>query len=218
MRTHDSPQSATTAPSGITVLLGSDRGACATALVRMLERDGCSVETASSQDELLAIASRPFDAIFLDLEARDLDALALLRQLRSPAAGVQCPVVLIGVADEPEHVVQRGLDLGAAAYVLKDRLPDTASMAQVFESVGIRYADGPSRPPPPDSCPHSSHATFHECAAFMPINALMHRGQGLERVSCSHLRSGTAQAWRLYPRCAIGDATARAKYARDQGS
>lgn len=218
MRRHDSPQSATQVPAGITVLVGSDAGAFATSLARMLESDGCSVEQASSRDELLAIARGPFDAMFLDLETPEIDALTVLRDLRSPALAVQCPVILMASADEPEHVVQRGLDLGAAAFIVKGRVADGFSIASVFATIGITYGKRPPRPPLRDSCPHSGLATFHECAAFMPVNALMHRGSGLERVSCSHLRSGIAERWQLYPRCAIGDATARAKYARDQAS
>jgi CheY-like chemotaxis protein len=194
------------------VLLGSDAGDFAASLAGRLELDGCSVVRAFSRDDLVAMAERPFDAIFLDLDAPEVDALAVLGELKTPRSQLHCPIVLIASGHEPEHVLQRGLDLGAAGFVVKDRMPDDLSMATVFESAGITYRDRPPSPPMRDACPHSAMATFHECAAFMAIHARM------ERVSCSHLRIGTAETWRLYPRCAIGDATARAKYARDQVS
>ena len=34
--------------------------------------------------------------------------------------------------------------------------------------------------------------------------------------TCSHLRVGTSDTWRLYPRCAIGDQAARDRYLEDR--
>lgn len=72
-------------------------------------------------------------------------------------------------------------------------------------------------PARPDACPFSATDRFGECTAFLPLNTSIRNGAG-PRVSCSHLRVGTLDTWRLYPRCGLGDEHARAKYLRDQAS
>ena len=126
--------------------------------------------------------------------------------------------------DEPAHVVQRGLDLGAAGFIVKTRLPATLPLSTLLESFGVNPPGrrSTSQPVPrlrrlsSDACRFSSRGAFRDCPAFIAVNALVHADAGPERISCSHLRAGEADGWRLYPRCAIGDAAARAKYARDQ--
>lgn len=223
---HDVPssQAACTVRGSIKVLLAAEPGDFAKSLRWRLEQDHCAVDIAVTKDDVLLMARRGYDIIFVDLETADVDALSVLRELKLAGASVQCPIVLIKGDDEPQHVVQRGLDLGAAGYIVKRRLPAVSSMTALLEAFGIIATNGPSKGAPAlrvgragsDACPWSARGTFHECAAFMPINALVHAGSGLERVSCSHLRAGEAEAWRLYPRCAIGDPAARAKYVRDQ--
>jgi CheY-like chemotaxis protein len=216
---HDAPPAPpdATASRGVKLLLATEPGDFAKSLRSRLEEHGCTVEMAVTGTDAVLMARRGYDAIFIDLETADLDGLAVLRELRSAGVSILCPVVLIKGDDEPLHIVQRGLDLGAAGFIAKRRLPAAFSVPALFESFGIvprqalrlRHAGS-------DACPFSARGTFHECPAFVPINALVHAQTGLERVSCSHLRAGDVNGWRLYPRCAIGDPAARAKYVRDQ--
>ena len=123
---------------------------------------------------------------------------------------------------EPDHIVQRGLDFGASGYVIRDRL-----RSHVVKAGLVAMFVGPTRHEPdrrqvprwpmarPDACPYSPGGDFRACPAFVPIDIPMGSDGEAPRTSCSHLRVGTAATWRLYPRCALGDAVAREKYLLD---
>lgn len=223
---HDAPSSqpATGQSGGLKVLLAAEPGDFATRLRLRLEQGRCTVDVAVPTGDVALKAQEPYDVILVDLETDDLLGLSLLRDLKSTAASVHCPVVLMKGEDQPHHTVQRGLDLGAAGYIVKGRLPAELSTAALFDALGMGSPRAASKRPSAlrlkgealDACPFSARGTFHDCAAFMPIDALVHADAGLEPVSCSHLRAGEAHGWQRYPRCAIGGPASRAKYAREQ--
>jgi CheY-like chemotaxis protein len=180
-----------------------------------LEQAGCQVEMATTGEQVLAAIAAPFELVFLDLDLPDVDGMAVLQQIHRAKSPTAPPVILLKGEGEPLHVVQRGLDLGAAGYVLKHRFPrglPPQAIAELFRPAGMQPDGAPNRRSPtsrPDGCPFSAMLAFERCPAFLPLAS----GR---RVSCSHIRIGTVDTWRLYPRCAIGDETARAKYMRDQ--
>jgi two-component sensor histidine kinase len=85
---------------------------------RHLERNGCTVQVATSAEDGLALArTGTFDAIALDHYMPGRDGLDMLRELRSlPAAP---PVIFCTGAEEPRIAVA-ALKQGAADYVVKD--------------------------------------------------------------------------------------------------
>ncbi|OLC00098.1 MAG: response regulator [Chloroflexi bacterium] len=204
------------------VLLATDQTEGTKALSSQLEREGCAVIAVSSGSEALNEAAGPYDLIFLDLELPDTDGLTVLKQLRSDERSASTPVVLLKGEGEPAHTVQRGLDLGASGYLVKQRLRSHViknSLVDMFLGPPPHDPERRQVPRSPlarkDACPYSARGDFRACAAFVPIEiALGENGAG-DRVSCSHLRVGTAATWRLYPRCALGDASAREAYLLD---
>jgi CheY-like chemotaxis protein len=173
-----------------------------------LEQEGATIARAGSGAEALAAAVHDFDLIVLDLDFPDTDALTLLRQLNTDDMTV--PVLLLKGEGEPAHLVQRGLDFGASGYVIKHRLPGDLASASVLDGL-FKAANGRG-----DSCPFSANHEFGRCSVFLPLNIKVADDGAEPTVSCSHLRVGTSDTWRLYPRCAIGDQAARDRYTDDR--
>ena len=90
------------------------------ALARLaLARDGHMVTEASSGKEALAlIAAEPPDLLVLDLLMPDQGGLEVLRILRSQAATLALPVVVLTAMDD-EVNTRAGFELGATDYVTK---------------------------------------------------------------------------------------------------
>jgi len=205
------------------VLLATEPGEFADALRAALEEAGCQVGLATTSDAVLAAGLDSYSAVLLHLDLADVDGLTILQELQDKRGSGAPPVILIKGEGEPAHLIQRGLDLGASGYILKHRLPhDVAASAvtELLRAVGSPPDGGDERrkaPVRPDACPFSVTDRFGECTVFLPLNTSI-RNAAEPRVSCSHLRAGTLDTWRLYPRCALGDESARAKYLRDQNA
>lgn len=205
----------------MTVLLATEPGEFSNALQGALEEAGCKVGVATTPEEVLTGANDSYSAIFLDLDLATVDGLTILQELQERKGAEAPPVILLKDEGEPAHLIQRGLDLGASGYILKHRLPRDVSATAVMELVrragpppegGVDRRKAPVRP---DACRFSVTGQFDNCEVFLPLNTSIRNGAG-PRVSCSHLRVGILDTWRLYPRCALGDDTTRAKYLRDQ--
>jgi CheY-like chemotaxis protein len=173
-----------------------------------LEQEGAKVARAGTGAEALAAPVHDFDLIVLDLDFPETDALTLLRQLHNGVMTV--PVLLLKGEGEPAHTVQRGLDFGASGYVIKHRLPGDLGSAKVLDGL-FKASNGRG-----DSCPFSAKREFGRCSVFLPLNITVADDGEEPIVSCSHLRIGTSDTWRLYPRCAIGDQAARDRYTEDR--
>jgi DNA-binding response OmpR family regulator len=202
------------------VLLATDASDFADSFGAALEQAGCRVETAATTQDALAAASNAYELVFLDLDAADVDGMTVLQDLQDRKGLAAPPVVLLKGEGEPAHVIQRGLDLGASGYVLKHRIPSdlsTEAVMALFRSVapGPDHGEAPTAPARPDACPYSAATRFDNCSVFLPVSTSTLNG-GATRISCSHLRVGTLDTWRLYPRCGLGDENTRAKYFRDQ--
>ncbi|HET9410500.1 MAG TPA: response regulator [Candidatus Dormibacteraeota bacterium] len=195
----------------LTVLVATEPGEFAESVKAALEGAGYKVGLASTNEEVMSAALDTYSVILLDLDLAEV-GLTILHELREKAGGP--PVILLKGEGEPAHVIQRGLDLGASGYILKHRVPQDVSASAILDLRGGAAAPAPIRP---DACPFSASDQFGECAAFLPLDTSIRNGAG-PRISCSHLRVGTLDAWRLYPRCGLGDERARAKYLRDQNA
>ncbi|HET7465119.1 MAG TPA: hypothetical protein VFL29_00490, partial [Candidatus Dormibacteraeota bacterium] len=108
------------------------------------------------------------------------------------------------------HVVQRGLDFGASGYVIRHRLPSDLTEVGMLGNL-VKASNGRL-----DACPFSARHEFGRCSVFLPLSINLAEEGDEPAVSCSHLRIGTSDAWRLYPRCAIGDQAARDHYMEDK--
>lgn len=98
------------------ILCVDDEPAILRLLTVVLAADGHAVETAANGAEALAIAaSRPVDAVLLDLGLPDRDGLELIGAIRARAA---VPVLVVSArVDVAEKVA--ALDLGATDYITK---------------------------------------------------------------------------------------------------
>lgn len=191
------------------VLLVAPSDDFARAFGARLEEEGASVEHALNGSDALAVAIGGTELILIDLELPDLEGLTLLRALRNGKAPT-IPILLLKGEVEPAHVVQRGFDLGASGYVIKHRLPGDLSSVRILENLTV--ASNGRR----DACPFSSRHDFGRCSVFLPLSINLADDGEEPAVTCSHLRMGTSDTWRLYPRCAIGDQSARDRYLEDR--
>ena len=185
-----------------------------TDLASRLTEEGAEVTLAETGEEVLASKPDSFDLVLLDLELLDGEALSVLPQIHGHSNGngngmAHVPVLLLKGEGEPAHIVQRGFDFGASGYVIKHRLPRDLSSARILDRLLKAVSATDARP---DSCPYSSRHEFGRCSVFLPLSIAVGEEGSEPLVSCSHLRIGTSDTWRLYPRCAIGDQAARDRY------
>lgn len=205
----------------VQVLLATNAGDFTGPFKAALEEAGCKVALAGSGDAVLDAASGSYELIFLDLDLDGIDGMTLLMELRHRLGASAPPIILLKGDAEPAHVIQRGFDLGASGYILKDGVPRSLPARAVMEL--IRGAGGPpdggedrrKSPIRPDACPFSVIGRYDGCDVFVPLNTSIRNGSD-SHVACSHLRAGAVDSWRLYPRCGLGDTNARGKYFRDQ--
>jgi len=102
-------------------------------LVRnLLETAGYRVSVAYNGLEALGLlGKRKFDLVVTDIEMPRLDGFGLLERMRADPATREVPVIIVTSRHAPADQ-QRGLELGAQAYILKDSF----SQATLLETVG----------------------------------------------------------------------------------
>ena len=185
-------------------------------LTAHLEQEGAYVALAGTGAQAVSAVKSGFDVIILDLDLPDLDGLSVLRQIREPSNGdgiVAPPVLLLKGEGEPSHLVQRGFDYGASGYLIKHRLPAELGSTKILDQILKAVSADRTRP---DACPFSARREFGRCSVYLPLSITVGDDGPDPLMSCSHLRVGTGDTWRLYPRCAIGDQVARDRYQEDK--
>src|SRR5829696_8984549 len=101
----------------VRILIVDDDRALRDALRRALALAGYdTVQVEDGEGALAEIASRPPDAVVLDIGLPDLDGLEVCRRLR--AAGERVPVLMLTARDAVEDRID-GLDAGADDYLVK---------------------------------------------------------------------------------------------------
>ncbi len=99
------------------VLVVDDEPAVRRALERALRLDSYEVELAADGEEALdALATRPADAVILDVAMPRLDGLEVCRRMRQ--AGDRTPILMLTARDAIDDRV-KGLDVGADDYLVK---------------------------------------------------------------------------------------------------
>ena len=99
-----------------TVLIVDDDADTVDLLRVTLEKEGCRISTAKSGEEALHMAREQHpDLISLDIRLPDLDGFEVLQLLKRDSQTADIPVMFVSVVPD----VERGLQLGAAAYLSK---------------------------------------------------------------------------------------------------
>jgi two-component system chemotaxis response regulator CheY len=108
----------------------------------------CEVVEASSGFEALRLLPRgPYDLIVTDINMADINGLEVVRFIRSSAHHRATPLLIISSL-RGELDVERGLALGANAYLPKPFTPEQLGNTCARLLAGARDRAGPSEPPP----------------------------------------------------------------------
>ncbi|MCP4806447.1 MAG: sigma-54-dependent Fis family transcriptional regulator [Proteobacteria bacterium] len=108
-------------------------------LAILLEREGYSVDTASSgEDALVKLAASTYDLVLTDLTMPGMDGMELIRQVRGAAAGHprDVPVVMVTAYGSTESAVE-AMKEGASDYVLKPFNNDELRLV-IRKALGVR--------------------------------------------------------------------------------
>jgi len=115
--TPPAPHHAPAAPA--VVLVADDSQESREVLVRVLTRDGHTVEVANNGREALdLLAQREFDLVLLDLLMPELSGYQVLQQLKADERLQHTPVILVSALDAIEDVVPC-IELGADDFLTK---------------------------------------------------------------------------------------------------
>ena len=102
-----------------TILVVDDSFTTRTLEKSILETNGYDVRVAVDGVEALTVLrSEPIDIVIADVQMPRMDGLSLLKNIRDDAKFRDLPLILVTSLDE-ESDRQRGLDLGANAYIVK---------------------------------------------------------------------------------------------------
>ena len=84
-------------------------------------------------DALQKIETEKPDVVLLDIMMPTLDGLSALTRLKANPATKQIPVILLTNVGSTAEDVQKGLSLGAAAYLIKSEMTPQQVVAKVAE-------------------------------------------------------------------------------------
>ncbi|WP_051328706.1 hybrid sensor histidine kinase/response regulator [Geminicoccus roseus] len=101
----------------------------------ILEAEGFRVRLAvDGIDALDSLRREPADLVISDVQMPRLDGFGLLQALKSDPALASIPVIMVTSRDSPEEV-QRGMELGADAYIVKQGFEQQALLETVAQFV-----------------------------------------------------------------------------------
>ncbi|MBW3549567.1 MAG: response regulator [Proteobacteria bacterium] len=124
--------------SGRRILLAEDSITSRLLLKGILEGAGCEVKTVGDGIEAFtALRSEPFDLLVSDIEMPRLNGFDLTARIRADRTLGQLPVVLVTALARREDR-ERGIDVGANAYITKGGFDQRDLLAAVARLVGIR--------------------------------------------------------------------------------
>lgn len=136
MRPAASPPASVTgeqhAPAAKRAILVAEDSITSRALIKnILESAGYSVTTAvDGVDAYTALKAGTFDLLVSDVEMPRMDGFDLTAKLRSDKRLAQLPVVLVTALESREHR-ERGIDVGANAYIVKSSF-DQSNLLEVI--------------------------------------------------------------------------------------
>jgi len=101
-------------------------------LDRMLEEGGYDVTIAVNGDQAVRLAEeQPPEVILLEIQSPDLEGLEILRRLKKRGTTASLPVIVLLEKFDEEYAA-RGLQMGAAEYLVKPFIPEI-----VLRRVGV---------------------------------------------------------------------------------
>lgn len=99
------------------ILLAEDEGALSKALVKILEKNNCSVDAVyNGADALVYLEHGDYDCVILDIMMPEVDGIEVLKTVREN--GNRTPVLILSAKSEVDDRVL-GLDCGANYYLTK---------------------------------------------------------------------------------------------------
>ena len=103
-----------------------------TLLKNILESAGYDVQTAvDGVDAITALKAREFDIVVSDVEMPRMNGFELTAKIRSDKKFSELPVVLVTALESREDR-ERGIDVGANAYIVKSSF-DQSNLLEVIE-------------------------------------------------------------------------------------
>ena len=116
------------------MLVVEDSASAREIVMRILRREGYTVEGAASAREALESMHHHLpDLILLDVMMPDVDGMDLLRMLRSQPKTREVPVIFLSALSDEERIRQ-ATEMGAQGYLVKTRV----SYEELLDQVG-RY-------------------------------------------------------------------------------
>jgi two-component system chemotaxis sensor kinase CheA len=113
------PSTATADRERATILVVDDSFTTRTLETSILEAHGFQVQVAvDGRTALEKLRTCPIDLVISDVEMPNLDGFGLVAEMKSRPELARIPIVIVSSLDRPDHR-QRGLDLGADAYITK---------------------------------------------------------------------------------------------------
>jgi two-component system chemotaxis sensor kinase CheA len=126
------------APLAQRVLLAEDSITSRLLLKGILESAGCEVTAvADGLEAFTALRSQPFDLLVSDIEMPRLDGFGLTARIRADRQLAELPVILVTALSRREDR-ERGIDVGANAYIAKASFDQRGLLDAVRRLVGIR--------------------------------------------------------------------------------
>jgi two-component system chemotaxis response regulator CheY len=104
------------------------------------------VEASCGFDAMRLLPRGPYDLIITDINMTDINGLELIRFIRKSEHHRRTPLVIISSL-RAEHDVERGMALGADAYLPKPFTPEQLRATCERLLVAAAHAAGPSEPP-----------------------------------------------------------------------
>lgn len=124
-----------TKPVTGTVLVVEDSASAREIVVRILQREGYTVQGVSSAREALeSIDEHRPDLVLLDMMMPEMDGMDLLRTLRSRPETRDVPVIFLSALSDDERM-RKAAELGAQGYLVKTRVSYEELLDQVSRYV-----------------------------------------------------------------------------------
>ena len=131
-----SPRAQPSVSRGERILFVDDETLQVDLVTQMLKRLGYRVTAFTRSDEALAaFRENPdqFDLVITDIEMPRMDGLTLLKELKDDRRTEELPVILMSSVEKRSEI-ERGLNLGAEAYIVKRRF-DHEELLQTITQV-----------------------------------------------------------------------------------
>lgn len=123
-----------TVPSSFNILVVDDSITSRTLTIHSLEAAGYHTEnTINGQLAWELIQQKPFDCIITDVEMPMMDGIELTQCVKSNQNYQSIPIIIVS-SKGSEHDKERGLEVGADAYIVKSQY-DSRKLIQIVESL-----------------------------------------------------------------------------------